>query len=424
MPSDVQRKNCPFCGQPLVNAAAIQRLQRSQAEFRQRLQREASQKAAQQTRARLDAAVRKARAEASADLRAANARTARAQRDASLAARASKQRISAAVRSERARMSREVSRAQARAARTEKEAAAVASRATREHRHELDVLRRSHAEALKDVRDKMRDKLENKVRKEITADSDKREKELRGAVAKLKEQNQDLERRLEHMTASDRGSFAEADLVRALQQHFPEDDVQQVGRGRRGADVLQVVRYKVGDGFVQAGLIVYECKDTQTWQNAFLEQVQGAKTLHGASFAVLVSKAFPRAQRELCWREGVVIVHPARAIHLVQVLRRMIILISRAGLSKEDQAHKVKELYEYLRSERFKQTLAAICATAADLGASLRDETQWHERTWARREKAYRLLSRTATQIDESIAQIVERPARRPEAKAARMTQN
>ena len=67
----------------------------------------------------------------------------------------------------------------------------------------------------------------------------------------------------------------EADIAEELVHAFPEDEIQREGKG---GDILQTVRYPCGGKLEQAGVILYECKDTKRWSNAFIEPDQDRRT--------------------------------------------------------------------------------------------------------------------------------------------------
>ena len=101
-------------------------------------------------------------------------------------------------------------------------------------------------------------------------------------------------------------------------------------------------------------------------------------------------------------------VHPAYAVYVAEIVRRIAIEAHRAGLTAEGQAGKTARLYEYLASEEFCQTFDSIVEAADALAGLLQDEKSGHERMWSRREQAYGDLARKTSAIDESIRTILE----------------
>ncbi len=85
---------------------------------------------------------------------------------------------------------------------------------------------------------------------------------------------------------------------------------------------------------------------------------------------------------------------PHLAHQLVAILRDMLIELSRAQLSEKGKEEKTAEIYRYLRSEEFKNSLHAINSRTKDLRDSLEREKSSHEGWWTRREQDYSAIAR------------------------------
>lgn len=208
-------------------------------------------------------------------------------------------------------------------------------------------------------------------------------------------------------------------VLNLLKAAFRDDELTRTRRGRAGADIFHHVRYRDGGGgWAEAGLIIYECKDTLRWNNDFVVQAKRAAKTHEAAYTVLVSRAFPRGQKYLLVRgDGVIVVHPTLLLHVAHVVRRMVEEIHRAGLGADGRARKTEELFAYLKSERFKHSLGSIANATATLKEMLEAERDSHRRTWSRRENAYNEIREITSTVDEEIRVIVERPIRSRRAK-------
>jgi len=355
-------KRCPFCGQPLVNVQAIAHLHRTQASFERRLKAAAEMEARSQMRAEVEAKVAAA--------------TARARRDARQEAR-----VEAAT--ERAKV-----RAKLRA---EMEA---------KYRAKIETSRRD---------DKRVRQLESVARRYRTeADRQRAEADRQRAQAER------LRRQLEGIQPGERGEFDEEALKRNLEAAFRDDSMVRVGRGGAGADLVQTVRYRVGDQLAVAGRIVYECKDVQEWKAEFVRKAKRDQEAHRTPHIIIVTKAFPRKQNHFCLQDGIPIIHPDGVLHLAEVVRRMAIEVHRAGLTGTGRGQKTAELYEYLSGPEFRDTLTDLIRIGEKLQTELQKERKGHEQTWTRREVAYKALEKKSTMIDESIRAIIERPVREP----------
>lgn len=369
---------CPFCGQLLANRSAIEHLQRSKLEYERKMAAELEKK----LRTAVQAERRTIRQEESERRKKLEAELVR-------------------VRGERAEAQRRL-----KSQRTELE---------KQFRKQLAEAKREQDRALKeklrDERKALREKLLAEAREKAERDFERRERSLGRIVSTQKDEIAQLQRRVEKLSAADRGEFSEADLMVALKREFPDDQVERTKRGRAGADILHRVFYQAATDRRQAGLIVYESKDTARWEAAFLQQAKRAMKTHGTRHVVLVSRAFPRNQKHLTVRDGIVVVHPAQLLYLARVLRAAVIDIDRAGLTARGQVRKTELLYEYLTGDEFREAFRSLVEATGDLKKLLTDEQHGHERVWAKRDAAYDKIGRTTSAIDGRIRAITERPA-------------
>jgi hypothetical protein len=266
------------------------------------------------------------------------------------------------------------------------------------HREELRSLRISvRAEAATTAQRAA----EAKVRAEL------REKDR--ALNKFKEQVEVQARQIEHLNSDERGELNEDQLLQELRCAFPDDQFDRRGRGRAGGDILHEVRTRTDEGPSTAGLIVYECKDTLKWSNAFVEQARIEGVTHRTPYLVIVTRAFPRSEKTLFVREGVVVVHPSRVIELAQIMRRMVAEVHRASATSDGKQAKDAELYEYLASADFRQAFETLAQSSDKLGDLLGKERKWHEQTWAKRQAIHNELGSKTTAIDTRIRTIIEK---------------
>jgi hypothetical protein len=264
---------------------------------------------------------------------------------------------------------------------------------------------RGEHETLKKRRTAERLQLEKTLKEEAQRDFARREKAFQRALTHLREHNEELERKVEHLTAQDRGDLNEVDTVERLTRAFPADRIEKRGRG---GDVLHTVLIKADGIERRAGLILYECKDTSRWSNSFITQIKRDGQMHKTCYLVLVTKAFPRSERWVCVRDGVVVVHPAYVAYIAEMMRRMVVETHRAGQGMRGHRQKTARLYEYLASSDFRESFAEVVHASDVLHDLLRTEKQAHERTWTRREHAYSELGRRTTAIDETLRTIFE----------------
>jgi hypothetical protein len=358
-------KVCPFCHQPLVNRTAVEHLRREQEKFDRKVRQESEKESAARLRPKLIPEIR---------------------RELEVGYRGRERELESTIRQLRG--------------------------AIKDLRQEKEEMRRRVHRAERDAASRLRPKLAVEIRADLEETYGRQVRAQTKTNERLRRDLDEATRRLEQIQPGDQGEIGEEDLEQSLKQVFhPPDDIKRVGRGKAGTDVVHKVVEKSAGEFVVAGTIVYESKDTLKWREGFINQAKEAREKYGTPHIVVVSRAFPRKEKELSWRDGVPIVHPARVIPLAQFIRKFIVEAHRTGLSSQDVARKTEELYDYICSEKFRRALSDIGDISRKLRDALEAERKQHGKLWRRREQAYRELDEKGTEIDDTIRAIVERPA-------------
>lgn len=266
----------------------------------------------------------------------------------------------------------------------------------------------------KTLRAQLKKEFTDRAGKEIQAAREEQKRADEDAIRKasgredqLRKKVEDLSRKLSDKTQDEFGSWQEEDLAGMLTQAFPRDNIERVGKGRRGADVVQIVM----ENGRELGTIIYESKNVSQWSNAFVDKAVGYRRQYVTPHVVIVSNRFPGKEKEFCVRKGVSIVSPARVVHLAHVLRDAVVAIGKLELSMDARTEKVDEIYKYLRSAEFKQQLAGVETACAELRKLQTTEKDWHSRHWTRQEKQHKFVDESRREIDTAISEILEQEA-------------
>jgi hypothetical protein len=348
---------CPFCGQPLLNTLAVEHLARQEAAYEAELRKDLEAEAEARAQARVEKIERELKADAAKQLKAALQEKA----------------------DEVAGLNRQLREAQ----------------------------KNQEAKVKAEVRKQLAD-AEVSQRTRLEQEFGKRERQLQSTLNKLQDQNVELSRRVERLSAGDRGEFNEEEILAQLIRAFPDDDIKRTRRGQRGADIFQQVRFRTDGDSIDAGLIIYECKDTLHWNNSFISQMKTQAKLHHTPYAILVSRCFPRGLQNLAVIDDVVIVEPARSVALAEVMRRMVIETYRSGVVAGSHAEKTAELFRFVSSTEFRQQFDSLSEANDALQASLARERQSHQRVWTERERFYQVIGDTVIGIDSRFKAILE----------------
>lgn len=220
---------------------------------------------------------------------------------------------------------------------------------------------------------------------------------------KFEEKLQHLQRQLQQKSAEELGEGAEQDLFEALRAEFPDDQINRVGKGESGADILHRVRH---NGKV-CGCIVYDSKNRNAWRSEYVTKLRRDQLSEKADHAILSSHVFPAGARQLHIQDGVIVANPARVIALVQMLHRHVVQTHCLRLSNEARQLKTDRLYEFITSDRCMQLLDQIETLTEDMLDLEVKETKAHRVTWNRRGELLRSVQRVRGDFVAEIESII-----------------
>jgi hypothetical protein len=233
----------------------------------------------------------------------------------------------------------------------------------------------------------------------------KKDAESNRKSEQLQKTIKELERKNQRLTANDIGEGAEIDLYEQLRNEFPDDDINRVKKGTKGADIQHSVLYK---GEV-CGRIVYDSKNRQKWATEYVRKLREDQDEAEADHAILTtSLGFPASEKELCIRSGVIVVNPARALNIVRLLREHMIHMHVKGLSMEEREGKMTSLYKYITSEAYRLRLKQLSDLTNDLQQLDVKELEQQMRIRAARGGMLKRIGKTVEEITTETSAIVE----------------
>ncbi|WQU73539.1 DUF2130 domain-containing protein [Helicobacter pylori] len=256
---------------------------------------------------------------------------------------------------------------------------------------EIERLKRENNEA----ESRLKAENEKKLNEKLDLEREKIEKALHEKnELKFKQQEEQLEmlrnelknaqRKAELSSQQFQGEVQELAIKEFLKQKFPLDSVEEIKKGQRGGDCIQVVHTRE---FQNCGKIYYESKRTKEFQKAWVEKLKSDMREIGADVGVIVSEALPKEMERMGLLEGVWVCSFEEFKGLSAVLREGVIQVSLAKKSQENKGDKVDLLYRYLTSSEFSMQVNAIIEGFEQLRADLESEKRAMARIWKSREK-------------------------------------
>ncbi|MFT3947713.1 MAG: DUF2130 domain-containing protein [Agriterribacter sp.] len=209
-----------------------------------------------------------------------------------------------------------------------------------------------------------------------------------------------MKRKAEQGSMQMQGEVQELLLEDLLKNAFPFDEINEVGKGAKGADCIQIIRNQFGQ---ECGKIIYESKRTQHFSVDWIEKLRIDMRTKDADIAVIVTQAMPRDMNQFGERNGVWICSFAEVNALAHILRDSIIKIFTATRSQENKGDKMHLLYDYLTGREFAEQWKAIREGFLSMKISIQKERDAMEKLWKAREKNLEKVLLNAAHIRGSI---------------------
>ena len=240
---------------------------------------------------------------------------------------------------------------------------------------EIELQRRIDAE---------RDQIARSVKQQLHEEYSLQLREKEKQITDLRQSVAEVKRKSDVSSQERQGEVLEEDLESTLSRLFPLDNFSAVAKGTRGADILQEV---CNDQAQPCGLIIWEAKNTQNWNNDWIEKLKEDQRRAGAVFAVIVSITLPRGLERFGQVEGVWVCDPRSYAGLTLALRKYLVDMQFTRLATQGKKDKMDLIYDYLSGDEFKHRIEAIVESFTAMQAQLAREKRAMEKLWKEREK-------------------------------------
>ena len=274
---------------------------------------------------------------------------------------------------------------------------ATAERGKQEALEHCESLKASQEEVVSERVKEVREAMEKDKASALGTERAKHFDETQKLIAKL----ETVTRQLDRKTAEELGEGAEINLFEALKAEFDGDRIERVRKGVSGADIIHTVMHNNRD----CGRIIYDSKNSTVWRNDYVSKLVQDQTAARADHAILSTFKLQDGVRQVEMRGTVIVVNPARALALVQIIRKHMVQLHTLRLSRSERATKMAALYDFITSERCGHLLAQI-ESGADALLQLQEEAKAHQVHWKQEGRCY-ALSRVKNELEIEIDQII-----------------
>lgn len=258
-------------------------------------------------------------------------------------------------------------------------------------RAEVEKLKREKAELKESVEAETQLRLneillieKDKIRKTEEDKNELRFRELQKQLEDQKKLTEEMKRKQEQGSMQLQGEVQELAIEEWLMSQFPLDTIDEIKKGARGADCIQIVNTQ---SRLNCGKIYYESKRTKEFQSGWIQKFKADMREKGVDAGVLVTEAMPSGFSRMGILDGVWICSYDEFKGLCAVLRESVIQLSAAISSQENKGDKMHLLYDYLTSNTFRMQVEAIVEGFSSMKIALDSEKRSMQRIWKEREK-------------------------------------
>ncbi|MBV8188898.1 MAG: DUF2130 domain-containing protein [Alphaproteobacteria bacterium] len=264
---------------------------------------------------------------------------------------------------------------------------------------QLETLKAEQDKTIGDRVQEARDALERDKTDALNAEKARHAEETQKLTGKL----ETLTRQLEKKTAEELGEGAEVKLFDALKAEFDGDKIDRVGKGVSGADIIHIVMHNGRE----CGKIIYDSKNSTGWRDDYVTKLVQDQTAAKADYAVLSTFKFPSGAKQVEVRESIIIVNPARAVTIAQIIRKHLLQVHTLRLSKSERAEKMAALFDYVTSARCAHLLERI-ETHSDALLKLQEaEVKAHEKHWKQEGALLKNIQKVKAELTHELDTII-----------------
>lgn len=256
---------------------------------------------------------------------------------------------------------------------------------------EIEKLKREKGELKEAVEAEAQKKLneillaeKEKIKKAEEERNELRFKELQKQLEDQKKLTEEMKRKQEQGSQQLQGEVQELAIEEWLATQFPLDTVEEIKKGARGGDCIQIVNTRARQN---CGIVYYESKRTKDFQPSWIEKFKADIRDKGANIGVLVTEVMPSDMDRMGLKDGVWICNYEEFKGLCAVLRESIVQLSMAVSSQENKGDKMHMLYDFLTSNAFRMQIEAIVEGFTQMKSDLESEKRSMQRIWKQRDK-------------------------------------
>lgn len=249
-------------------------------------------------------------------------------------------------------------------------------------------------------------KEEIQIKKQIEEEINLKISEKEKIIQDLKQQLEEAKRKAEQSSSQLVGEIQELEIENMLKKLYQSDEIIEVKKGQKGADIIQIVKTNEGN---ECGKIYYESKRTKNFNYDWIQKLRDDNLHVKADILVIVTETMPDGMDKFIYKDGVWICNLHELKGLSFVLRHMLIRVNDVMIIQQNKGNKMELLYNYLTSQEFRDQFEAIIEGFIELQKSYMDEKLKLQKIWKEREKQFEKILNSAVAFYGSLKGIAGR---------------
>lgn len=228
-----------------------------------------------------------------------------------------------------------------------------------------------------ELQSSIREKVEIEFKGQIS------EKDLQ--IERLKKLAEEFKKKAEQGSMEAQGESFELELEKNLREFFPVDEFDPVPKGKRGADIIHLVKT---DNLKYCGTIIWEAKNAANWNEAWVSKLKDdQRHIGGDTVGIIVTKALPKTINRFGYQDGIWISDYLSAVGLATAIRTKFHELHQTKAAIAGKSSIKDMIYDYVTGADFRARIEATGEALRDMKLDIERERASMEKNWAKREK-------------------------------------
>ena len=223
-------------------------------------------------------------------------------------------------------------------------------------------------------------------------------------VNRLKEDMRQATKRIDQGSVQSQGEAGEVLIEETLKNKYPNDDILEIPKGRKGADVLHKIRANSGK---VTGTVLYESKITKVFKKEWIKKLKADMSDNSSDMGVIVTSVFPSGMKKASLVDGIWICSFYEFEILSLALRENMINLFKSNLVRSVDGQVPQKLFEYLISNEFKLAMETMLKPIHEMEKQIVSEEAAFRKQWKLRREMIKSVLIGANDCTTSVQYIV-----------------